>query len=245
MTTTGDSNKEKLDQYDRALRAAILRDGVSLRSLTAWKLRHLQFTLNLGDHQVIPPEALRSELKINYIPLWRRLEASQWQEANQITQELILEAALQNRTRHSSPAPTGKRQQADQPSHETVPQLTRQLGSIGLSQLKNFPCVDLLTINYLWSWFSGGQFGFSVQNQIWHWLDADLDEFAHRIGWLTTAGWIASNQLQSLPEAKRGHLPFLQPILQPVNPQDLQPYTQACLKALLQRLESCPIRLAS
>lgn len=57
-TAIGDSNKEKLDQYDRALRAAILRDGVPLRSLTAWELRHLQFTLELDDQQVIPPEAL-------------------------------------------------------------------------------------------------------------------------------------------------------------------------------------------
>jgi hypothetical protein len=217
--------KERLDKYDQALREAIIRDGVPIRSLTDWELRRLQLIWDIDNRHIIPPEALRSSLKIDYIPLWRLLEANQWQEANHATQQLMLEIARRNRFQHwiaeAVPCP----------------------GSIGLADLQNFPCVDLLTIDHLWLRFSNGHFGFSVQDQIWRWLNANLNEFAQQVGWLSSAGWIASHYLQAPPMSKRGHLPFILPIFQPAY-QNWETCTAAYLRELLQRLETCPIRVA-
>jgi hypothetical protein len=229
--------KDKLDKYDQALREAILRDGVPICSLTNWDLRQLQSILGIDDCHAIPPEALRSAVKIDYIPLWRLLEAKQWQEANHLTQQLMVETARRSRLERwiTEPMPYP--------------------GSLQLADLQNFPCVDLLTIDYLWSRFSHCQFGFSVQNQVWRFLNAHLNEFTQQVGWLTETGWISAHYLQAPPMAKRGHLPFVLPILQSASyhaypPCHYHPYqhwnqTADCLNELLQRLESCPIRLAS
>ncbi len=40
-------------------------------------------------------------------------------------------------------------------------------GYLGVDDIRNFPCDDLLIIDNLWVQFSQGQFGFSVQKQIW------------------------------------------------------------------------------
>lgn len=224
------ATKDKLDKYDQALMEAILKDGVPIRSSTAWDLRQLQLTLGIDDHHTIPPEALRSAVRIDYIPLWRLLEANQWQEANHVTQQLMLETARRNRVQ------------------QWVTEAIPYPGLLRLTDLQNFPCVDLLTIDYLWSRFSNGQFGFSTQNQIWRLSNANLNEFARQVGWLTEMSWIAPHCLQVPPMAKRGHLPFVLPIFQPAPDHPYQQWetcTADCLNELLQRLQSCPIRLAS
>jgi energy-coupling factor transporter ATP-binding protein EcfA2 len=40
-------------------------------------------------------------------------------------------------------------------------------GYLNINDIRNFPCDDLLIIDNLWVQFSQGQFGFSVQKQIW------------------------------------------------------------------------------
>lgn len=240
------NRKSQLDEYDYKLREAILRDGVPIRSLTAWELRRLQLILDIDNHQIILPEALRSDFlkEIDYIPLWRLLEAKQWQAANEKTCRLMVEVAQRNRFQQLWQ--TKEWQKANDATRQSLlGKAAQPIGSVGLTDLKNFPCVDLLTMDYLWLWFSDGHFGFSVQSQIWRWLDADLNEFARQVEWLTQNGWIASNQLKGLPKAERGHLPFVLPIFQLAPQQDWETYTTTCLNELPQKLASCPIHVAS
>lgn len=89
-----------------------------------------------------------------------------------------------------------------------------------------FPCADLKIIDGLWRTHSQGQFGFSVQKEIWssvggvftgqnslsssHW-----DAFGRRVGWIKKVNLIMANEWINYNEtvfskdlAPRGHLPF-------------------------------------
>ena len=57
------------------------------------------------------------------------------------------------------------------------------------SDLTNFPCQDLRTLDQLWVKYSNGKWGFSVQKEIWQECDSpvncndNLKKFGDRVGW--------------------------------------------------------------
>jgi uncharacterized caspase-like protein len=103
---------------------------------------------------------LASEKGIDYTKLRDLLQANQWKEADQETDRRMLEAV-------------GRK------DGDWIPP----------EELKNFPCVDLQTIDHLWVKYSNGRFGFSVQKKIWQECGSptsrgkDWDRFCVKVGW--------------------------------------------------------------
>ncbi|WP_204152150.1 GUN4 domain-containing protein [Leptolyngbya sp. CCY15150] len=81
----------------------------------------------------------------------------------------------------------------------------------------SFPCTDLLTIDKLWTKYSKGRFGLSVQQQIYASCRAKLDEkctdnevwseFCKQVGWRVDGHWITSSDVVYDMSALPGHLP--------------------------------------
>lgn len=88
-------------------------------------------------------------------------------------------------------------------------------------QIGEVPCQDLRIIDQLWTRYSRGRFGFSVQRAIWERLDrllwnkADVwSTFADRVGWrvnhlLKQNYWKTYGEISFRTNAPPGHLPFL------------------------------------
>lgn len=77
-------------------------------------------------------------LEEDYRKLRQLLKEGQWEEANQTTMLLMLEAGGSN----------------------------SEIGFLSTTQMKVFPCDDILTIERLWASASGGKFGFKAQYTI-------------------------------------------------------------------------------
>lgn len=86
--------------------------------------------------------------------------------------------------------------------------------------LLNFPCEALLAIDRLWVKHSQGQFGFSVQKEIYVACGAKLDgkrpgakiweDFCTRVGWLENDDWKSHDELKMNPHSSpKGELPGL------------------------------------
>lgn len=132
---------------------------------------------------------LSSEKGINYTRLRDLLKAGEWKEADNETYLRMLEA------------------------------VGRKKGDwIRSEELLNFPCADLKTIDRLWVKYSDGQFGFSVQKEIYVQCGAKLDgkypgdkiweEFCDRTGWRVNGSYIYYSDVTFSTSAPQGHLPF-------------------------------------
>jgi hypothetical protein len=86
-----------------------------------------------------------------------------------------------------------------------------------VEQLRGFPCTDLRTIDQLWTTYSQGHFGFSVQQSLYLDCGAKLDgdypgdqiweQFGDRVGWRVKNRWIYYQDVVFDLAAVRGHLP--------------------------------------
>ena len=141
------------------------------------------------------PDDLSSDQEIDYTRLRDLLKAGEWEEADKETLVVILKAA-----------------------HRT------QEGYLNIDSIENFSCTDLHTIDQLWIKYSSGQFGFSVQKEIWRGIGGEFgqydnglyEEFGLRVGWRDRSGlmllgrWKKYEDLSfSLTWAPVGHLPSL------------------------------------
>ncbi len=70
-----------------------------------------------------------------------------------------------------------------------------------------FPCNELRTIDQLWLQASNGQFGFSLQKEIWQETGQIAQEFGSRVGWHTDKQWLKYDGLRFSQDAPLGHLP--------------------------------------
>jgi hypothetical protein len=78
--------------------------------------------------------------------------------------------------------------------------------------LKNFPIIDLHTIDNLWIKYSQSRFGFSIQRRIWKSLGSGINWESERIlseqlGWRINGQWIKYESLDFSLGAPPGHLP--------------------------------------
>jgi uncharacterized caspase-like protein len=135
----------------------------------------------------IPVVALESDRQVDYTGLRDLLAAHQWQAANQETEQVMLKTA--RRTRE---------------------------GWLSSRSISQFPLVDLKTIDQLWSAYSQGHFGFTVQRQIFERVQHQEDRFLEQVAWEQAAlfGGVpfsssAAAQLQFTLTAPQGHLPFV------------------------------------
>jgi len=73
--------------------------------------------------------------------------------------------------------------------------------------IENLPCEDLLTIDRLWVKYSRGNFGFSVQKQIYESVNEDYGKFCSQVGWLTYNLHFPDQGFKFRNWAPVGHLP--------------------------------------
>ncbi|XZN89985.1 MAG: protein kinase domain-containing protein [Microcoleus sp.] len=76
-----------------------------------------------------------------------------------------------------------------------------------VSQIYQLPCEDLQIVDRLWVHYSQGQFGFSVQNQVYQSVKGDYIRFCDRVNWPTYNSATAFSQLKFTQQAPQGHLP--------------------------------------
>jgi GUN4-like len=120
-----------------------------------------------------------SEMGLDYTPLQALLVNGNWQDADALTWQLILQAM--------------QREQA---------------GWLSLDEIDRFPMTDLLTLNWLWHEYSGGQWGWTQQHAIWQSVGGDYAAFCDRVGWRVMGNWIYYSDL-SFSTAIAGHLPAI------------------------------------
>jgi GUN4-like len=148
--------------------------------------------------QINAEVSLRSEKGVDYTPLRDLLRAAKWQEADEETLKSMLLAT--NRT---------------------------EQGWLDEDSLLRFPCLDLHTIDRLWSYHSNGKFGFTAQ-----WRSYPIPKLSkattsfqpsriaqeHTLKFVKDMGWWADrveflkyyNRLTfNLNDSPRGHLPAL------------------------------------
>ncbi len=137
-----------------------------------------------------PVDDLSSERGVDYTRLRDLLKAGQWRKADRETYAVMLRAV-------------GK---------ESGDYMTED-------EYRTFPCTDLRTIDQMWVTYSQGQFGFSVQKQIYvetgNPLDGEYHEdtylkFAERVGWRKDDSWVYYRDLKANPSfSPAGEFPIV------------------------------------
>ena len=112
---------------------------------------------------------------IEYGNLERLLKAKEWRQADVMTGIIMLKVT--NRQKE---------------------------GWLDATNIQNFPCPDLLTIDGLWSYYSNYRFGFSVQKNLWLQYDGQIGvyksqiwkKFATKLGWysLKSSKWLTYDE---------------------------------------------------
>jgi hypothetical protein len=132
---------------------------------------------------------LKSEKGIDYTRLRALLEAGEWKAADQETADKMLKAIGKDRW-----------------------------SKVQSSDLLNFPCADLTTIDHLWNRYSNGKWGFSVQKEIYVECGATPDgtysgdsvwrDFCRRVGWLRGKNYVSYSDLTfDLQNSPAGEFP--------------------------------------
>ncbi|NET17291.1 MAG: hypothetical protein F6K08_32990, partial [Okeania sp. SIO1H6] len=68
---------------------------------------------------------------------------------------------------------------------------------------------DLLTIDWLWEYYSNGLFGLNVQQRIWESVSGEYGDFCDRVGWRNGESWKYYDELSFNLQALEGHLPVI------------------------------------
>ena len=130
---------------------------------------------------------LESDYQIDYRPLYTSLISNNFKKANELTQIYLNQLALQ-KTKH-------KRQW------------------LYFTDVLNFPTKDLQTIDKLWTTYSIGKFGFSIQRKIWLHNNKDWEKLWHTIGWKVNKKNLRyPHEFTWDHTAPTGHLPLLNQI---------------------------------
>lgn len=83
----------------------------------------------------------------------------------------------------------------------------RKNSYLSYSDLETLPCQDFQIIDQLWTKYSQGHFGFSIQVQIYRTCDHDYGQFCAQVGWYLPYSTSARQKLTFKLSAPRGHLP--------------------------------------
>ena len=133
-----------------------------------------------------PSLQLNSAVGVDYSKLQNLLAEGQWQQADAETAMVMLKVS-------------------DREAE----------GFLRDEDLKRFSCIDLQTIDNLWTYYSKGRFGFSVQSDIWLEVGGELNanyetycRLGDRIGWRLNQQWVSyTNFIFDGDNAPNGHLP--------------------------------------
>ena len=137
------------------------------------------------QRQVENEISLASARGVDYRKLRDLLAAGRWKEADLETERAMLKVA---------------RRESE--------------GWLRYEDVENFSCQDLRTIDKLWVKYSNGNFGFSVQKQIYQSVGGTKEydskvwrKFADKVGWRKGGQWLHYSELTFSKEHYWGHLP--------------------------------------
>ena len=138
------------------------------------------------QRQVENEISLASARGVDYRKLRDLLAAGRWKEADLETERAMLKVA---------------RRESE--------------GWLRYEDVENFSCQDLRTIDKLWVKYSNGNFGFSVQKQIYQSVGGTKEydskvwrKFGDKVGWRKGGQWLHYSELTFSKEHYRGHLPM-------------------------------------
>ncbi|MBD2294380.1 GUN4 domain-containing protein [Anabaena sphaerica FACHB-251] len=145
-------------------------------------------TFSIVENITIPSseDDLSSEKEIDYTKLRDLLKAGSWKEADYETYMVMLQA------------------------------VGRKEGDLRKEERLNFPSTDLYTIDRLWTKYSNGNFGFSVQKKILLRIGGKSDgnyqkgaweQFSIEVRWKVNKDWIFYGDLSFDTSMPVGHLP--------------------------------------
>jgi len=108
--------------------------------------------------EMIAAPRIETECGADYMPLLTALQCEQWEEADQITRDLLIWIG------GAGP---------------------RSRNFVYFAEVKSLPMKDMKTIDNLWTTYSKGKFGYSVQKQIWNGKKAkgSFELFVTEIDW--------------------------------------------------------------
>ncbi|OUL26663.1 serine/threonine protein kinase [Nostoc sp. T09] len=160
----------------------LLQNALSQRYKSAAEaLQALNCAIKLDCSQPVqkkPVHTLKSEAGVDYHHLRDLLALRQWQSADEKTWALMCQA------------------------------IRKPVGSYFFSSdIENLPCEDLQIVDELWSKYSKGRFGFSVQRRIYESVDGDYGKFCAAIGWNLPHSTSPLQKLFFRLSAPPGHLP--------------------------------------
>ena len=162
-----------------------------LQNLLEWVLHYLELinpeevanTLTKANHwfeQSVQEVNPLSEVGMDYHSLIEVLAIGDWKTANDYTWEIILYLA-------------GRQEEK----------------WLRLEDIKNLPCTDLKTIDWLWQYYSQGLFSLTTQQQILDEVGGDYSKFCDQVGWRKGEVWLYYEELNFTLNAPPGHLPVL------------------------------------
>jgi serine/threonine protein kinase len=104
---------------------------------------------------------------------------------------------------------------ADEETYEALLKIAHREkeGWLDYKSTCELPCKDLQTIDRLWTEYSNGHFGFSVQKKIWQRVSGKIDYgteclLGESLGWRVQSRWLAHDSLTFSLNAPLGHLPW-------------------------------------
>ena len=160
-------------------------DSIILKSLLNPQASEIRNKINQYFQEGVVE--LKSSNSINYRPLYESLILSKFKIANELT------------LKHLNTLAGIKQDQVRQWLYFT--------------DVMNLPVKDLETIDKLWTIYSEGRFGFSVQKQIWIYSNKDWEKFWHKIGWKINKKNIRyPSEFTWDKKAPAGHLPLFNQI---------------------------------
>ena len=160
-------------------------DGILFKYLYHCKIDELKIKMSKYLNEGIV--SLKSEHNIDYKPLYFALVNNNFKEANKLTQLYLSQLTNINRQ--------DKRQW------------------LYFTDIFSLPVQDLQTIDQLWTIYSIGKFGFSIQRRIWLYNNKDWEKFWHTIGWkINKKNKRYPNEFTWDQTAPTGHLPLFNQI---------------------------------
>ena len=182
-------------------------------NLTPERRKFLKW-VGLGTVSLITPVVVTEIWKgVQLNKLRRLLAANDWEEADNETQEVMIQAI-------------GKK---DKKTPYTK------------YELLNFPCTELHRIDQLWIYYSDDKFGFSVQKKIYESIGGQSDgkndegtweKFGDLVGWRVNSSWIdKKNVTFDIRYSPPGNLPI----------SNIGGETSEYLRFLFSRIETCKL----
>mmetsp|Transcript_56472 Transcript_56472/g.82865 ORF Transcript_56472/g.82865 Transcript_56472/m.82865 type:complete len:284 (+) Transcript_56472:14-865(+) len=146
----------------------------------------------------IAPPSIETECGADYVPLLTALQLEKWEAADQLTRDMLIWIGGEG---------------------------TRERNFVYFAEAKGLPMKDMKTIDDLWTVYSKGKFGYSVQKKIWlsKKVNGDFNKFVTEINWNKAPGasgdtgilrrWVPMGNkgnefVYDLNKAKKGHLPL-------------------------------------